>query len=90
MARPPMPEGPPIDGLAAVAESSAANGLLPRRQHVVLKGNRPRTMDIASSVRLRASRVTIGSCLLNPGASHSTLTPLRRECWNKRKRRVVV
>ena len=60
MARPPMPEGPPIDGLAAVAESSAANGPLPRRQRIVLKRNRPRTMDFASSVRLRASKVTIG------------------------------
>ena len=85
-----MPEGPPIDGLAAVTGSSAANGPLPRRQRIILKGNRPRTMAFASSVRLRASKVTIGSCMLTPGAAHFTLTPLRRECWTTRKRTVVV
>jgi hypothetical protein len=85
-----MSEGPPIDGLAAVTGSSAANGPLPRRQRTDLKGNRLRTMAFASSVRLRASKVTIGSCLLTPGAAHFTLTPLRRECRNKGKRTVVV
>jgi hypothetical protein len=54
MTRPPRPEGPCIDGLAAVTGSSAANGPLPRRQLLSMKGNHPMTMAFASSAQLRA------------------------------------
>ena len=60
MAKPPMPEGPSIEGLAAVAERSAAIGPLPRRQRTIMERARPMTMAFASSVRLPASKVKRG------------------------------